>query len=705
MMKYLSTTLFCYFCVLLSFSQEVLPELSDKLKNQDKKILPSKINALYSQNKSKDKTELDLWRFYWFDSIKERSTSDSLAQLIDISKLKIQYRQESLLYYRLGNIEVDKNQFEKAISHFHDGLKVAEKFNSPIQTASFKREIGKTYLKLDQYNDAIPYLKASYDISKKINDSIGIANACISLGNAYKEIGKLDEGEKNYKISLEIAQKLKNERLIAGNYNNLGNVERRRENYEKALEYFKLALEMNIQSNNLQWQSFNYHNLGNTYRDLKQFHKSIEYFKKANEIKIEINDSLNLRTGYLGLSEVYAEVHDYKNAYFYLNQYEKINKILGLSEQASMLKDLEAKYMSENQALEIDRLKAVEALQREKNEHLEVQSSKNYKLMMLSILAGLILLGGVALLWRSNRLKVKINELLNSKNNQIQISNHALQQALTELSTKNKEIIDSINYATYIQRASLPNISQHTSDKLIFELFYQPKDIVSGDFYFSYEQYNRSIFGIADCTGHGVPGAMVSLIGMNSIDKIVREIKNEKAQMMVLNLNKQVVENLQRGGDQINDGMDISFCIVDHESKELSFSGANHNAYILRGKENSNADLDLTSIRDENETHFLIELKGSRRPIGNTYSDNRFTEINFQLYSSDRILLLTDGYPDQIGGEKDKKFKKNQLMHAILETANLNITAQLKHLQNEFYIWKGDNEQIDDVCLLITQVK
>src|SRR5690606_23681042 len=128
--------------------------------------------------------------------------------------------------------------------------------------------------------------------------------------------------------------------------------ERREQKYYKALEYFRLALEMNQKSGNKLWESCNYHNIGNTYRDLHQYERSIEYFKKSNNLKLELQDSLSLITGYLGLSEVYALVGDYRNAYDYLLKHNQLKDTLGLIEQASMLKDLEAKYKSDNQQLE-----------------------------------------------------------------------------------------------------------------------------------------------------------------------------------------------------------------------------------------------------------------------------------------------------------------------------------------------------------------
>lgn len=693
-----------------AYCQDPLPELSKTFVHNKAEDIEKQIFSVYNQSKAKKKynsIQLELWRFYWIDSVGSSASTDSLANLFNTSNLKGKYLIETELYRKLGNIQRDLNQYEKAIAYYHKAIKVSERFNDKMLVARFKTEIGKSYLKLDQSEPAIFYLKQAYDTYKEVNDEVMMANVTISLGNGYKDGGNLDKGEFYYKESLELAKKIKNERLIAGNYNNLGNVERRRKNYKKALSYFKSALEMNIQSKNKLWESFNYNNLGNTYNDLGQYANAIESFKKSNAIKIEIGDQFSLMTGYVGISETYAKLGNYDQAFKYLKEHNRLKDSLGIAEQASVLKDLEAKYKSENQGLEIERLKTSEALQNEINKNLGIESQKRFRLVVLLILAAIILLGGIALLWKSNKSKLKNNKTLNTKNVEIEKTNNALSGAMMELSLKNKEIIDSINYATHIQQASLPNLIQQSNEVLSFELFFQPKDIVSGDFYFSYELYQKSIFGVADCTGHGVPGAMVSLIGMNSLDKIIRDDKNANAEQMVTLLNDHMNENLQRGAETINDGMDIGFCQLDHATKMLHFCGANHNAYIIRANAliENGEDLQDCTMRHQSESHSLIEIKGTRRPIGKSYTEEPFTQKSIKLCPNDRIVLFSDGYADQVGGKAGKKMKKMILLDQLVETANLSTKSQIDYIGKYFKDWMGKAEQLDDVCLMLVKVK
>ncbi len=671
----------------------------------EKKVEQIRIDQLKKQP-ARD-YELKLWAFYVLDSVDIKGKADTLAIELQSKKIKSKYPCEAKIFFRLGNLKNDENFFEEGIKLHHEGLKIARHFGDNASLAMFYKSIGTAYLKLDQNSTAEKHLRESYRIYSSINDSLGMANASISLGNSLKDQGNLKEAEKYYKISLELARKLNNKRLIAGNYNNLGNVERRRKNHQKALDYFFKALEMNKISGNRLWESFNYNNIANTYADLKQYNKAIEFLKVSNQIKVEIGDSLSLISGYLGLSDVYSSVGNYKEAYDHLKLHNRLKDTLRLAEQASMLRDLEAKYESEKQAIEIERLKTAEKLKDQINSGLEMEARKNRNLAILAVLAGLFLLGGVGILYRANKAKKRTNDLLNSKNEEIESSNFALQDALSELSLKNKEIIDSINYATYIQRATLPNISQHTSDQMQFELFFAPKDIVSGDFYFSYQLYNRSIFGVADCTGHGVPGAMVSLVGMNSLEKVVREEKHQSTANMVESLNNHVVESLYRGSETLNDGMDISFCHLDHENNMLHFTGANHTAYILRPNAFVDELIYDQSIqrKGRSDSFTLLSLNGTRRPIGKSHSSESFGEVRLKLLKGDRIVLFSDGYADQIGGDQAKKLKKGALLDFILCSAELSVSDQAEFMRNQFEKWKGNHEQVDDVCMLFVEVK
>ncbi len=708
-MRLFTLLLFLFLTANALMSQELYPNLTKKMEGTADSLIPQKIEKIYTKAVAKDPKEeglLQLWKFTMYDSLGYVDIADSLGKELVDKANEIHHPKVSDLYLFVGNQYYNENDFQKGILLMHKALDVSRSYKDLAQVSVILKEIGVAYRKINDLKNAEKYLRDALAVAKRIKDDLQIGNVYMALGNALREKGDNKNALVCFQKSLELGLKLKNDRLLAGNYNNLGLIEQEYKNYSEALKYFNKALKINKTIGNKLWESFNYHNMGNTYDNLKQYQKAIEFYKLSSNLKIELGDSLSLLTGYLNISSSSKRKGDFATAYDYLNKYLKLKDTLNIKEQSNLLKDLEAKYESDKKQREIEHLKMSSDLQKMKNDSLQMKAQKNRNISILSILVALSLVVVIIILWKSNKRRKEINGLLNTKNNEIEVTNLSLNTALNELSIKNKEVIDSINYATYIQQAALPSISQLSSDLLHLELFFAPKDIVSGDFYFSYKLYKKSFFGVADCTGHGVPGAMVSLVGMNSLDKVVREENHDTTASMVESLNHHVISSLQRGGESINDGMDISFCYIDHEKNRLHFTGANHNAYLLRSKtEVSIQEESRISIRLSNDHFDLYEMEGIRRPIGESISQEPFQEVQVEIRTGDRIVLFSDGYADQVGGEHLKKLKKGNLLSSILNSGQLDVKKQLEHMKTEFSNWKGDHEQVDDVCLLIVNVE
>ena len=275
---------------------------------------------------------------------------------------------------------------------------------------------------------------------------------------------------------------------------------------------------------------------------------------------------------------------------------------------------------------------------------------------------------------------------LKSTNEELSFKNELIEE-------KNKEIIDSINYAKRIQQALI--IPEEALKKQVPSSFvyFQPKDIVSGDFYWITELSTTKIdeeneklvvFCAADCTGHGVPGAFMSLIGIKILNQSIKEKSvNSPAEALDF-VNAQVFETVNKHSDESNvvrDGMDAALFAVNFNKLTLSFAGANNPIWIVRNKE-------------------LIEIKGDKQPIGSYINQNNFTNIEFQLQKDDVIYASTDGYADQFGGLEGKKMKTKILKEKLVECAELPIDDQKEFLKTFFNQWKGNLEQLDDVCVL-----
>jgi sigma-B regulation protein RsbU (phosphoserine phosphatase) len=286
---------------------------------------------------------------------------------------------------------------------------------------------------------------------------------------------------------------------------------------------------------------------------------------------------------------------------------------------------------------------------------------------------------------------------LAESNNQLAIKNEIIEE-------KNKDIRDSINYALNIQKAILPPIEK--IDKVFKDYFilYKPKDVVSGDFYWydtkltipRKDHPSQLIAAIAavDCTGHGVPGALMSVIGGTLLNQIINKTTINNPGEALGYLNKQIVETLS----SIKDGMDMSLCAINLEKMELQYAGANNPLYIVRKASASNQQ-----TTSSNSGWELMETKADKQAIGADRADTKtkkFTNHIIKLEKEDSIYLFTDGYADQFGGPKGKKFKYDQFKKLLVFIQEKNMQQQKEILSHQFEKWKGDLEQVDDILVI-----
>ncbi len=269
------------------------------------------------------------------------------------------------------------------------------------------------------------------------------------------------------------------------------------------------------------------------------------------------------------------------------------------------------------------------------------------------------------------------------------------------LAKKNKDITDSINYARRIQRAIMP--PQNMMNKLLKSsfIYYRPKDIVSGDFHWNTYHNGRLIIAAADCTGHGVPGAFMSMISISSLNKVVKEKQLVDPARILDNMRFDIVNDLKQSGDlQPKDGLDIALLSIEVEKRLVHYAGAYNSMYIVKAKafEKELLDFDFNYSVYKNR---LIEVKANRMPIGISDRMNlNFTTKSIQLEEGDRIYITTDGYIDQFGGEKGKKFMSKRFKELLLSLPYDNSTKSLDILDNQFITWRGKHEQIDDVLVI-----
>jgi serine phosphatase RsbU (regulator of sigma subunit) len=331
---------------------------------------------------------------------------------------------------------------------------------------------------------------------------------------------------------------------------------------------------------------------------------------------------------------------------------------------------------------------------------LELQSSqlKQEKTQRYALFLGIIMMMVLAfILYRSIKRKKEDNDTI------------LLQKLAVE--EQHQEITDSINYAKKIQSALLTNDSEWEKISADYFVYFKPRDVVSGDFFWSYhnEESDISVWATADCTGHGVPGAFMSMLGIGFLNEIVIENDVVKPDVILNHLREKIIKALDQNdaSNQQKDGMDITLCVWDKANNEIEYAGANNSLWILRDidKITEEQKSDRKTAINKEKSKGIIEFKADKQPVG-AYTEvlQPFTTNKIPIYKGDTLITFTDGFPDQFGGVKGKKFMYKPFKQLFLDNHDISLADQKKNLEESFEVWRGDLEQIDDVCVVAIKV-
>ena len=281
-----------------------------------------------------------------------------------------------------------------------------------------------------------------------------------------------------------------------------------------------------------------------------------------------------------------------------------------------------------------------------------------------------------------------------------------INSVLSELKTKNTQITSSINYASRIQSAILPNKEFIELFPFQHFIFFKPRDIVSGDFYWMKKTNNKVIIAVADCTGHGVPGAFVSMLGIAFLNEIIAKKEVKTASEILEDLRTQIIQSLnQKGANAENkDGMDIAICIIDTDTQLLQYAGAYNPLYIVFNDENSriealksNKNIKIHSFENSKS---LIEIKATRSPIGIYINELPFVNNQIQLQKKDKLYMFSDGFVDQFGGIANTKYLSKHFRQLISKISKKPLNEQKQLFDSTLEEWKNTNEQNDDIIVM-----
>jgi serine phosphatase RsbU (regulator of sigma subunit)/tetratricopeptide (TPR) repeat protein len=574
-------------------------------------------------------------------------------------------------YTNLAYINLYENDFESAMENGVEGLRIAEICEDKKNQGFANLLIGYVYLNIGDTNQVLSYYKKSLEIRLQLADNYDIGFSYSYLGNYYLAIQQKDSALFYHNKALEYRLKTNDTRSIADSYLLIGATQLKQKKFEQANENFQKAVLQYAKINDLKRLAETYRNFAEVYMSQGKVEDAQNFLLQANQLAIETGSIDNQ----IAITEQLAAINylkkNYKEAYDYLafhNTYYKKNT--GESKYRDIVKNI-LEYKNEKEK----KIKQLEFDQKEERQ----------KIIEYAGITIIILIVGF-LIFLFNRLKVtrKQNKIIAFRKTQID-------KAYIELETKNKEILDSINYAKRIQSAILPSERSISSAFKDIFILYLPKDIVAGDFYWLEQKDDKILVAAADCTGHGVPGAMVSVVCNNSLNRSVHEygLTNPAS---ILNKTKELVENeFAKSSERMMDGMDIALFSIEgytnihttNNAFKIEFSGANNPMWVIR-----------------KEYAEIEEYKGDKIPIGLSDSSLPFTNVEMTLNKGDVIYLFSDGFADQFGGEKGKKFKSSGLKSLFLSIKHLSMMEQQLELKDFLSNWQGNLEQVDDVCVI-----
>ncbi len=643
-----------------------------------------------------------------------------LAKKTDYTRALIWCYDELGYYYR------QNARYGKALQSHLNALKLAEEINYTKYLPRINNNIGVVYRRLDEYNSAVDYHLKALKYAEKYNDERSLMYAQNSLGNIFNLMKQYDQAMKYFNLALTNAEKRKNYLSLAINYNNIGEVYENKGNLDLALKHYFKSLEYNQKLNSDRGIAISYDCIGSIFAQKKSYNKAIAYYKKAIDLNTQINDHFYVAISLLNTGEAYLRLNKFNKANNYLTRalelatkigsksiirdankylsqlYEKLQQPRKafsyykkyITYKDSIFNEINTKNISKLQTLyETEKQrKEIAILEQEK---IQRQKSNELKTIILAALSlgFLILAALVIVLYRANIIKRNSNLKLASQSKVISDKNMELENQKKELEVTNNKITDSLIYAQKIQYALLPG------KKLLNKLFknhfiiYHPLSVVSGDFYWAGEFDNKIIFTVVDCTGHGVPGAMMSMLGNSYLNETIRKPHIKHASQILDEMRSMIVASLHQQGipGESKDGMEMSLCIYDKKTNQLEFSGAHISIYILQ-KQNSG------------ENYELIELKGDRMPVGYYRKMVPFTDHSIKIKSEDKVYLFTDGYIDQFGGKRGRRFQSKNFRKLLEENAEKTMAEQKNILDETLIDWKKDYEQIDDILILGVQL-
>lgn len=605
-------------------------------------------------------------------------------------------------YGNLGNICLDMKDYVSSLDYQLKSVRQNEAILRSKTLSDNERaraQEGKTYAlsniasifsALDLFDKALEYERRSLEAEIAAGNKEGQAISYTAIATTHKDLNQIDSAEFYYLKAIKI---FKEENYLADlpeAYYAYASMEGTALSKKERGKMLKEAFEMDKKAGNRDGMVFGLLGIADyQFNDLSR-----DSLNGLLDWAVELISAYDLvhhleRFNKIA-SKASARFGNYKEAYSYLQEYIRLRKISDKQKKNREILTAEVKYEVQLKSQQDSLLLAESFELKRAKDQQKIADQRSW--ITLGVLGGIVLLGSLSFFVYANRRKRKLNDFLSEKNTEIEHQKEIVDE-------KNKSISSSIAYAQRLQSAILPKrseIEEHFPESF---LIFKPKDLVSGDFYW-FEIYNDQVYiAAADCTGHGVPGAMVSVVCSNALSRVLKEFEITEPSKILNRTRELVIETFGRSDEHVEDGMDISLCTIDRKNGKVIFAGANNPLWVIRNNdvfsETTGADRFL-----KGETHHLLEFKGDKQPVGPYPEMLDFTDREIIFHKGDILYLFSDGFSDQFGGEEGKKFMSARVKKELLERSEVELHEQEAQVDALYENWKGDHEQVDDVCMI-----
>ncbi len=675
------------------------------------KYYPGQINALYKNGVCHARNgKLRLAIPLFEESARKASESNNIKELANSN-------------YNIGYAHANLGENKESVSYYNISLERYTELNDSDGMAKIYNVLGSAYQGMSDFSNSISAYISAKKIYEKLGEQKNYAGCLINMGFVYEAMHNEDKALAGFYEAERILESIQDKDYLANVRHSIGTALLRRGQYDEALKKYNLAKQTFLELENQDYYANCLYSIAEIYFHQKQNDKALSMITEALQIKRDIEEQGGICSGLLQLGQFYSEtgkakqaiefynealavarkigaiaseinalksladlnseLGNYRLANTYYSQHSELKDSVFKTESAEKIAEMEALYQNEKQAGQINIL----------NEQKKAQESqlKVNGMQRNMLLGGIVVLFIIAfLIFNRYRLKQRSNLELQSAYNEIQVNRD-------EIALQKKEIMDSIYYAKRIQEAILPTPGMLNKFFTEHFVFYRPKDVVSGDLYWFSQVNNTIVLAAVDCTGHGVPGAFMSVIGVDHLNHLVNDKQITDPAKVLTELDHGIFSAFGKddSGKIIQDGMDMALCAIDLDTNILNFSGAHRPLIHVRG-------------------NVVTALKPTKASIGGYLSDKKtFSNDSLQLQKGDCIYMFTDGYADQFGGPRGKKFKYKQLLDLILNNVNDSMETQKQKLASAFENWKAwpvvgsaqrDLEQVDDVCVIGVRV-